>query len=84
MIQAIVEVLKSVLLSINNVTQNYGLSIIILTILIRVITWPLMSKQLSSAKAMQEIQPELRKLQEKYRYDQEKFNAATFELWQKH
>ncbi|NLZ38418.1 MAG: YidC/Oxa1 family membrane protein insertase [Firmicutes bacterium] len=84
MIQAIVEVLKSVLLSINNVTQNYGLSIIILTILIRVITWPLMSKQLSSAKAMQEIQPELKKLQEKYKHDQEKLNAATFELWKKH
>lgn len=84
MIQAIVEVLKSVLLSINNVTHNYGLSIIILTILIRIITWPLMSKQLSSAKAMQEIQPEIKKLQEKYKHDQEKLNAATMELWKKH
>lgn len=84
MIEAIVEVLKTVLLSINNVTHNYGLSIIILTIVIRLITWPLMSKQLSSAKAMQDIQPEIKKLQEKYKNDKEKLNVATMELWKEH
>ncbi|HHX73675.1 MAG TPA: YidC/Oxa1 family membrane protein insertase [Firmicutes bacterium] len=81
---AIVEVLNSILLAINGFTNNYGLSIIILTILVRVVTWPLMSKQLASAKAMQELQPEIKKLQEKYKNDKEKLNAATLELWKKH
>jgi len=84
MISAIVEVLNSILLAINGFTNNYGLSIIILTILVRVVTWPLMSKQLASAKAMQELQPEIKKLQEKYKNDKEKLNAATLELWKKH
>ncbi|HZK24495.1 MAG TPA: YidC/Oxa1 family membrane protein insertase [Oscillospiraceae bacterium] len=84
MIAAIVDVLNSILLAINDFTHNYGLSIIVLTILVRLVMWPLMSKQLSSAKAMQEIQPELKKIQEKYKNDKEKLNQATMELWQKH
>jgi len=84
MISALVEILNSILLAINNFTNNYGLSIIILTILVRVVTWPLMSKQLASARAMQELQPEIKKLQEKYKNDKEKLNAATLELWKKH
>lgn len=84
MIAAIIDVLNSILLAINDFTHNYGLSIIVLTILVRLIMWPLMSKQLSSAKAMQEIQPELKKIQEKYKNDKEKLNQATMELWQKH
>ncbi|MCR3920955.1 MAG: YidC/Oxa1 family membrane protein insertase [Firmicutes bacterium] len=83
MIAAIVGVLNSVLVYINGVTNNYGLSIIILTIFIRIITWPLMSKQLKSAKAMQDLQPEIKKIQEKYKNDKEKLNAATMELWSK-
>ena len=84
MIAAIIDVLNSMLLAINDFTHNYGLSIIVLTILVRLIMWPLMSKQLASAKAMQEIQPELKKIQEKYKHDTEKLNQATMELWQKH
>jgi len=84
MIRALVEILNAILLAINDFTNNYGLSIIILTILVRVITWPLMSKQLASARAMQELQPEIKKLQEKYKNDKEKLNAATLELWKKH
>ena len=71
MIAAIIDVLNSMLLAINDFTHNYGLSIIVLTILVRLIMWPLMSKQLASAKAMQEIQPELKKIQEKYKHDTE-------------
>jgi len=81
---AIVKLMNSILLAINGFSHNYGLSIIVLTIIIKIITWPLMSKQLSSAKAMQELQPELKKIQEKYKNDQAKLNQATMELWQKH
>lgn len=46
--------------------SNYGLAIIVVTIIVRVILLPLNVKQLKSSKAMQDIQPELKKIQEKY------------------
>lgn len=84
MIQAITGILNQVLTAFFNFTNNYGISIILLTIVMRVVTWPLTNKQLSSAKAMQELQPEIKKLQEKYKNDKEKLNQETMELWKKH
>lgn len=46
--------------------ENYGVAIIIVTLLIRLLILPLMIKQLRSTKAMQALQPELKKLREKY------------------
>src|SRR5699024_12778416 len=45
---------------------SYGLAIIVVTIIIRLILLPLNVKQIRSSKAMQDIQPELKALQEKY------------------
>lgn len=84
MIGAIRDILNSILLAINQVTNNYGISIIILTALIRILTWPLMKKQLDSTKAMQELQPELKKIQEKYKKDPKKVDQETLELMRKH
>lgn len=81
---AIVNFLNDILLFFNELTGSYGIAIIILTILIRLVTWPLQNKQLTSAKAMQDLQPEIKKLQEKYKNDKEKLNAETMELWKKH
>lgn len=67
---------------------SYGLSIIIVTILLRLLILPLMIKQTKSTKAMQAIQPELQKLQEKYsakdQKTQQKLQQETMELFQKH
>ena len=46
--------------------SNYGLAIVVVTIIIRLILLPLNVKQLKSSKAMQDIQPELKELQAKY------------------
>lgn len=46
--------------------ENYGVAIIIVTLLIRLLILPLMIKQLRSTKAMQALRPELKKLREKY------------------
>ncbi|WP_100405882.1 YidC family membrane integrase SpoIIIJ [Bacillus solitudinis] len=46
--------------------DNFGLSIVVVTILLRLLILPLMIKQTKSAKAMQAIQPEMQKLREKY------------------
>lgn len=62
-------------------TGSYGLAIILVTIIIRLILWPLTYSQAVSARKMQELQPELQKLQKKYKNDKEKLNEATLKLW---
>ncbi|MCX6762750.1 MAG: YidC/Oxa1 family membrane protein insertase [Candidatus Moranbacteria bacterium] len=52
--------------------HDLGVAIILLTVIIRVILYPLAKKQIESQKRMQELQPEIKKLQEKYKGDKEK------------
>ncbi|ENH98448.1 stage III sporulation protein J [Gracilibacillus halophilus YIM-C55.5] len=65
---------------------GYGLAIVIVTILIRLVLLPLNIKQLKSSKAMQEIQPELQKIREKYsskdQQTQQKLQQETMQLFQ--
>ncbi len=84
MISAIADFLNIILTFFYNLTGNYGVAIILLTILTRIVTLPLTNKQMASAKAMQELQPEIKKLQEKYKNDKNKLNEETMELWKKH
>ena len=63
---------------------SYGLSILIVTVIIRFFILPLMYKQMKSSKQLQEIQPELMKLQKKYKNNQEKLQLETMKLFQKH
>lgn len=65
-------------------TNSYGLSIIGLTIIIKVVLFPLTYKQLHSMKKMQEIAPLQKKLQEKYKNDKERLNREIMELYRKH
>ncbi|KAA0259013.1 membrane protein insertase YidC [Deferribacter autotrophicus] len=64
--------------------HNYGVAIIILTILIKLITYPLTIKSMTSMKKMQKIQPEIQKIREKFKGDPQKMNAAMMELYRKH
>ncbi|MFC8684874.1 membrane protein insertase YidC [Brevibacillus porteri] len=63
--------------------NNYGLGILIATIIIRIIVLPLMVKQIKSSKKMQEIQPEMQKIREKHKNDPQKAQAETMALFQK-
>lgn len=63
---------------------NYGLAIIIVTILIRFLVLPLMITQIKSSKAMQELQPEIKKIREKYKDNSQKIQEETMKLFQKH
>ncbi len=56
-------------------------AIILFTILVRVIMQPLNAQQMRSSKAMQELQPELKKLQEKYKNDREKLAQEQMRLY---
>ncbi len=62
---------------------NYGIAIILLTILIRLITFPLQYKSFKSMKKMQVIQPELQKIKEKYKDEPQKMQKETMDLFKK-
>ena len=60
---------------------NYGVCIILLTILIKVLFWPLAHKSAQSMKTMQKLQPKLQKLKEKYGDDKERLNRELMQLY---
>ena len=61
---------------------NYGLAIILMTVFIKIILYPLTNKQLKSMRTMQELQPKLKELQAKYKESPEKMQAETMKLYQ--
>lgn len=67
----------------NHLWGEYGLSILIVTICIRLIILPLTLRQYKSSKAMQALQPELEKLKKKYKDDPKKQQEETMLLFQK-
>ncbi|MDZ4769402.1 MAG: YidC/Oxa1 family membrane protein insertase [Chloroflexota bacterium] len=64
--------------------QNMVLAIIVFTALIRLLTYPLTMQQMKSSKVMQELQPELKKLQEKYKTDREKLASEQMRLYKEY
>ena len=79
-----VNFLGYVLTVINNVTNNYGLSVILFTILMRFVLLPLDIKGKASTRKMSALKPEMDKINEKYKNDPEKRNRKTAELYRKH
>lgn len=66
-----------------NVVPNYGIAIILLTILVRLILVPLTIKSSKSTAKMQEIQPKIQELQNKYKNNPQKLNIELAELYKK-
>jgi YidC/Oxa1 family membrane protein insertase len=60
---------------------NYGVAIIIVTILIKIALWPLTAKSYKSMKEMQKLQPRIMKLREKYKDDRENLNKEMMQLY---
>ncbi|MGZ4162696.1 MAG: YidC/Oxa1 family membrane protein insertase, partial [Tumebacillaceae bacterium] len=65
-------------------TGDYGFAILIVTLIVRLIIFPLMMKQIRYQKAMQAIQPELKAIRDKYKDDKEKINQETMKLFQQY
>ena len=72
-----------VLKTMHRFIPNYGVILIIFSILIKLIVYPLTKKSYQSTQAMQAIQPEITKLKEKYKKNPTKLNQATMELYKK-
>lgn len=61
--------------------RDIGLAILLVTVLIRLVFWPLMQKQLKSQKAMMDLQPKLDEIKEKYKDDREAQARETMSLY---
>ena len=68
---------------VNKYTRNYGIDIILLTILIKIIFYPLSLKSYKSMKEMQKLQPQIAKLREKYKGDKEKLNKEMMDIYKR-
>ncbi|MGI5832767.1 MAG: YidC/Oxa1 family insertase periplasmic-domain containing protein [Thermoguttaceae bacterium] len=62
---------------------NYGLAIILLTVLVRLLLFPISIKMVASSLRMQKLQPQISALQEKYKNDAAELMKAQRELWKK-
>ncbi len=76
--------LLAVLNFLYSIVGNYGVAIIILTFLIRILFYPLSYKSYKSMREMTKLQPKLKELQVKYKDKPELLNKATMELYKKH
>jgi YidC/Oxa1 family membrane protein insertase len=63
---------------------NYGIAIIVLTVLSKVLFYPLTVKSMRSMKAMQALQPQINALRSKYKSDPQRLQRETLELYRKH
>jgi YidC/Oxa1 family membrane protein insertase len=72
----------NVLIALTNLLGgSFGLAIISLTIIVRLISWPLTKRQLKSSKAMQDMQPKIQELQKKYSKNQQKLQQEMMKLY---
>ncbi|HCG72392.1 MAG TPA: hypothetical protein DE038_03700, partial [Nitrospina sp.] len=80
----LVKPLLKVLAYFYGVTQNYGWSIIFLTIIIKLLFFPLTHKSFKSMKGMTKIQPYVKVIQERNKDDRKQMNEELLELYKKH
>ncbi|MDH4302111.1 MAG: membrane protein insertase YidC [Nitrospira sp.] len=80
-VRAVAKPIFYVLRSINEYTHNYGVTIILLTVGIKVLFIPLQYKSYKSMKQMQSIQPKVAALQEKFKDDRERLNKELIKAY---
>jgi len=73
-----------ILESLKNLFGNYGLAIIALTLLVRIVLWPVSQSQMKSMKMMQTLQPKMKALQERFKSDPQKMQAEMMKLYKDH
>ncbi|MBI2236950.1 MAG: YidC/Oxa1 family membrane protein insertase [Actinobacteria bacterium] len=82
--QGLLDGIGWVLARIYDVVPNYGATIIVLTVLIRLVLLPLGVKQIKSMQAMQAIQPKVKAIQQKYKGNRQKQQEETMKLYKEH
>ena len=67
-----------------SIIPNYGVAIILLTILIKILTWPIQSKSMTSSQKMTALSPMMEEIKKKYPNNQQKQNAEIQKLYQEY
>jgi YidC/Oxa1 family membrane protein insertase len=70
-----------VLVATHSVVPNYGVAIILITVVVRVLMYPVMQRQMRSMKRMSDMQPRLKEIQEKYADDRERQSQEMMKLY---
>jgi len=83
-VRIVAKPLFSILNFFYGLTNNYGFSIIFLTVLIKILFIPLTHKSHKSMKAMQKVQPQMQALQKKFKNNKEKLNKEMLDLYRTH
>ena len=76
--------LVSLLRLLYGVTGNYGIAIILLTVLVKLVFFPLSNKSFKSMSAMKKLQPQMERLREQYKEDRQKLNQEMMELYKRY
>ncbi|MEW6008289.1 MAG: YidC/Oxa1 family insertase periplasmic-domain containing protein [Candidatus Omnitrophota bacterium] len=79
-----VKLLLKTLININKFVHNWGVSIIVLSVVIYLCLYPLSLKSMRSMKKMQVLQPEVEKIKQQYKNDVQRQNKEVMELYKKH
>ncbi len=66
------------------VIPNYGIDIIVFSIIIKIVVYPLTHKTLESGQKMQKVQPKMKEIQQKYKGDPKQMNAEMQKLYKEH
>ena len=82
-IQPFVTIFTFILKFFNSYTHSWGWSIILLTLLLKIVLFPTTIKQIQSMDKMKRIQPKLKEIQDKYKDKPEEFQRRTMELYKK-
>jgi YidC/Oxa1 family membrane protein insertase len=82
--QALLNAIGAALAALYRLVPNYGASIVLFTIAIRVVLLPLGIKQVKSMQAMQSIQPEIKRLQKQHKGDRQRLNEETMKLYKEY
>ncbi len=78
----ILDPILNVLIALSHILfGQFGLAIIALTIIVRLVSWPLNKRQLKSTKALQDMQPKMQELQKKYGKNQQKLQQEMMKLY---
>lgn len=78
------EIFEKILVTFHGITGSFGLSIILLTILIKIVLLPLTLRQDKSMREMKKLQPKIEELKAKYKNDPQTLNQKTMDLYKEH
>lgn len=77
-------VLLTILRAFNDVLHNWGVAIIALTVLVKLLTFPLTHKQMKSMEEMRKLAPKMEAIKAKHAGDQQRINQETMKLYKEH